>query len=596
MNEINRVLRQAAWRVAFSDFLRGLIVALLSALTLAIIARLTQQALGATWPWTVIGWYALGVCVAAGLFYAVIARPKPLEVARRVDEGANLRESLSTALCVAPSNDAWSRVTVESASRVARGVRVSQAVPVRAPRFWPAVLPLIVAMVLVFALVPRLDLFGTHAAKVAEATKQAQILQAKTEVVDAQKKIEEMVKDLDLGKDKTEAIASEKPEAKDPEAIRKSAIKELSKLSDRLQQLRTGEKAQKLDALTKNLKQLKAPGAETAELTKALATGDFKQAKQELEKLAQAAASSSSMSEQEKKEAAKQLAEVAKQLEKLAENKKDLEKKLAEAGLDKALAKDPAALQKALEKAGNLSDQQKQQLAEMAQASQQSSESAKGLSEALSKMSESMKSGDQAGTEKGAEGGMKQLSELEQISQEMQSADAAMNEAKNQMAQMGGKCDNPGEGEGQGNSTQAQPWSDRFSEGKGKAGGIRSGGGGIGEGGQGQTAKADFSTEKRKSIGAQGKGPIVGSRLVQGESIKGESKAEFVKVVADADQTATEAIENNTIPREFHDAVKSYFGRLKDKATEKAGAGQPAAPSADLPPAQPAAEPASGKK
>ena len=43
-----------------------------------------------------------------------------------------------------------------------------------------------------------------------------------------------------------------------------------------------------------------------------------------------------------------------------------------------------------------------------------------------------------------------------------------------------------------------------------------------------------------------------------------------------------EAIEDNVIPREYHDAVKHYFGRLKAKAqAEEIKASKPAAPAAE---------------
>jgi hypothetical protein len=78
----------------------------------------------------------------------------------------------------------------------------------------------------------------------------------------------------------------------------------------------------------------------------------------------------------------------------------------------------------------------------------------------------------------------------------------------------------------------------------------------------------------------------VSSRVVEGESIRGESKAEFVAAVARGEQNATEAIENNAVPREFHESIKAYFGRLKQRA----------APGGDTPAEKPApAGPASGE-
>ena len=591
MNDINRILRTAAWRLGVTQFLRGWVFALAIALAGLIVARLVEQALGAPFHWRLVAYSTLGATVLAGLAYALVLRPDRLAVARRIDEGANLKESISTALCVERAGDSWSRVTVESAARQARGVRVSQAVPIEGPRFWPVVLALGIALAIVFITVPRFDLLGWTKQQTAKADRQAQIVQAKTEAIDAQKKVEEMVKNLDLDKDKPESTAPEKPEVKDPEAIRKSAIKELSKLSDRLEQLRVGEKAQKLEAMTESLKQLKTPGMETNDLSKSLATGNFKQAQQEVEKLKESLSSKDSkLSESDKQKIAKQLDEIAKQLDQIAKDKQALEKDLEKMGLDKALAKDPDALSKALQNAKNLTEAQKQQIAESAKACQNASQSCQGLSQAMSKMASSAKSGDKQGMQDAAQGAKGQLSDLEQISQDMQSADAALSECKSQMSSLAGKCNCNGDGEGK--SESQGPGSSPWSEGMKNGQGGRRGGGGIGRGGSSTSEKAEFEAQKKKDLSPLGQGPIVGSRMVQGESIKGESKAQFAQAVATADQGATEAIENNTIPREFHDAIKAYFGRLKREASNTPDPN--AKPADDAAPAKPASD--AGKK
>ena len=85
-----------------------------------------------------------------------------------------------------------------------------------------------------------------------------------------------------------------------------------------------------------------------------------------------------------------------------------------------------------------------------------------------------------------------------------------------------------------------------------------------------------------------------------GEQIKGESKKQFADAVEKADKAATEAIDNKTIPREYHDAVKNYFGRLQKKAGNaptSAPAPAPAQPPApDAKPATPTPAPATPDK
>ena len=66
-----------------------------------------------------------------------------------------------------------------------------------------------------------------------------------------------------------------------------------------------------------------------------------------------------------------------------------------------------------------------------------------------------------------------------------------------------------------------------------------------------------------------------------GEKVKGESVAEFAAVAANSEQRASEAIENNQVPRELQDAVKHYFGRLNEKVkTEKPAEKAPEKPAA----------------
>ena len=58
--------------------------------------------------------------------------------------------------------------------------------------------------------------------------------------------------------------------------------------------------------------------------------------------------------------------------------------------------------------------------------------------------------------------------------------------------------------------------------------------------------------------------------------VKGESVAEFAEVAQNSEQQASEAIENNQVPRELQNAVKTYFGRLNAKVKGEKPATEPA--------------------
>ncbi len=593
MHEINKVLSAAAMRLAIANFFKGLVYVAAAIGVGLILARIVEQVFALSYAWKLVAYSAGAAALLGGIVWSIAARPSKAAVARRVDEGANLKEVLSTALSIEKmQDDPWARVTVESAVRQARGVRVSQAVPIGAPRFWPVPFALAIAFAIVWIAFPRMDLFGWRAAKVAEDTRKLQIVQAKTEALEV-KKLEEMTKDLGLEKDPVEPPAAEKPEPRDPEAIRRSALKDLTKLSERLDQLRNGEKGQKLDAIQNKLKDVKAPGKETSELAKAMAASDFKAAEKAIEKMKEQMAAGTT-SEQQKKAMAEQMDELAKQLSEIAKNKEQLEKAMQNAGLDPKKAADPEAMKKAMDAAQNMTPEQKQQLQQMAQAMSQCQSAMDGMSKAASQMAQAGQQGDKEGMQQAAQQMQQQMNQMEQLKQEMDLADAAKSECQSKMA---GMCNKPGDGDKDGQQAgmkqggdcnksgncKGNPnaeWSASWCNGQGnRMDGPRRGGGGIGKGGQGDSAAADFTHEKKKDMGIKGDGPTVSQRLVEGESIKGESRAEFVSVVSKAEQGASDAMENNTIPREFHEAIKSYFGNLKKKGGEAAKDASPAAPA-----------------
>ncbi|MBC7834325.1 MAG: hypothetical protein H7Y88_04390 [Phycisphaerales bacterium] len=591
MNEIKLVLRKAALRLFLSSLLRGLVWAAAVVLGGLILARLVEKMGRFDFPWELIGYGAAGAWIVGGLAWGVFTLADRRAVARRVDDGADLREAISSALCVAGSQDPWARLTVESASEKARKVNVAQAVPIRAPRFWQTPAALGLVFVIVFLTVPEL---GKGAEAKAKEEEQKKIAEAVVQVEEAKSRVEDLASKLGITEDEVTAETDlpEKPRSADD--VRRSAIKQLTSIKDRLAELKKGETGEKVDALKKALSQLKVPGeGPLTELSKELAKGNFKQAQIELQKLAENA---KNLTPEQKAALEKQLKELAAQLDKLAEEKKDLENKLEKAGLDKNLAADPEALKKALEKMSNLSEEQKKELMKQAEAAKQCSGACKNMAASMSKMSQAGGQSGQEGQEgmEGMEGLSQQLSELEQMAGEMNMADAAMSEATQQLEALAAfnQCENPGMGECEGGLCQnpgTRPWSagEKYQQGRGSGGPGQGAGGAPGE----KEAAANLDKQKFKTKTQQG--PIISSRMVQGEQVRGESVAEFAGAVAAAEQEAAEALEDNVIPREYHDVVKHYFGNLKAKAKAqevKAEGGSTAPAASD------AAAPASEKK
>jgi hypothetical protein len=236
-------------------------------------------------------------------------------------------------------------------------------------------------------------------------------------------------------------------------------------------------------------------------------------------------------------------------------------------------------LKKALEQAQNMSAEQKQQLMKQMEGLAKSSQQCQSMGESMQKMAQGMS---ESGMSQEMSEAMSQmgesLSQAEQMDAEMSQLEAAMSECQSQMGEMG-------EGSGQCQGGDQWAWGDtgEWSEGETDKPGQGSGGPGQGMGQSPEAQAAAYQLDPTKAPVKRTAGPIIGSRLVQGEQVRGESAAEFAQAAEAGAKAATEAINSDAVPREMHDAVKHYFGRLERRA-KQSGAGAPAKPAE---PAQP---------
>ncbi len=591
MNQIYSIVSRASWRLTLIHWLRTLAVLATVAIALAIIARLVERVFGLgahfapVWGEVAL-WAPIAVLVLATA-WSLFRRKSTSAVARELDERAGLREALSTAICFEKSQDAWGRAVVENAQRTAATVQVGRAIPIEAPRYWPVPVGAALAFLVVWIAVPVIDVLGIWAKQTAAEDRIREVTEVKADVQQRTDKVKEMLAKAKIefvDEQGAEASAEQKPTDNDPEAIRRAAVKKLTEMTDKLEGMKEGEKADQMEALKEAMRQLRQPGpGPLDEFSRSLARGDFNKAQEALQQLQQQLASGD-MSPEQREEAKKQAENLAKQLEKIAENKEALAKKLEEAGLDKEKAKellekattDPQALKEALEQTKGLSEEQKQELMQMCKSGMGACQSAENMSEALSKMAQGMT---QEGLQQQGAEGMQELSQelssAEMLESDMENLDAALEEAKQQLAELGGQC--MGDGECNGNGDQP---------GKGGQGGWRQGSSnkrGQGSGGPGQGSGAspeaeavDFTVEKNKAKTKTGQGPIIGTRLVYGPQVKGESKAQFSEVVAASSAAAAEAVESQQVPRELHNAVKHYFGTLEGKVKPEKPAEKPA--------------------
>lgn len=576
MNDISNVLRRAAIRLWVAGLFRALVLFLSVGLTVALGLRIAQQLLSLELAWVDVAiWLGAGAVVAA-LVYSALFRESRDAVARRVDEGAQLREAISTALCVHTMDDPWSRATVASAAEKARAVRVRHAVPISAPRYLPVPMALCVALLVVWIALPRFDFAGLGAQR-QEKQREQTILAEARKVEDKVNKIEEQLKEIDPGADGAKPEAIKPPDNLSPEEVVTAQIQKISDLRQRAEAIKAGEKGQTMEAIKDALQRLKSPGQELSPLTRALAQGNFKAASDELAKM-QEQLESGEMSEEQKQAMADQMQALAEQLKELAENREALEEQLEKLGLDKNLAASPEALKEALEKMNNLSEEQKQQLQEMAKSMNQACSMCQGMSGAMNQMAQAMQQGQQGEGSEGMEGmeAMSgQLSQMEMLAQELAQAESLSSECMSQLAALSQFSETPegmGSCEGQGEGQQGtRPWASGWKESPGNG----AGGPGQGRGGDVGQQQANTKWKTEKFLGEVGQGRMIGTRFVEGEGIRNESVAEFRAAVEAAEGEASDAIEQNVIPKDMQDVVKRYFGRLKAK-TEAETAEAPA--------------------
>lgn len=556
MSPIRRVIRQAALRIALQRALASLIVTITAGAIALLIVRVLERG-GVLAP----DWNTLFIVSGAGVFLAAIAwtlirMPSREGVALIVDESAGLKDALSTALSIENAEDAWSRAAVAHAVRTARGVSLKRSMPFSAPRAWPAPIAAL-ALFLLAGLLPTFDLLGEAKASEDRTQTTREIESARAEVSEIESKVNETLKkledrDLEAEFDAEEAQAK-KPES--PEQIRRQALAKLTRMKDKLNEMREQQDGSSMDALKQRLRTLEQGDAGPLdEFTKAIQKGDFEGAKNALQDLKQKLASGE-LTESQKAKLAEQMKSLSEQLAQLAKQKDELKKALKEAGMDPSLAADPDALQQAIQNNPNLSAAQKQSLQKMAQSTQSACSKCNSMASAAASMAKAGGESLSASEMAAMEGQLSDLASKEGALADMDSAMKAFEELTSSLSQSMGQC----EGSKYDPFARPQP-------------GQR----GLGAGDP-YSQKSDFALNQEKSDGRTSEGPIIGSTFIEGGKIRGESTEAFSGAVQSSGQAAAQAIEEKLIPVEYHDAIKNYFGRLDSAA--KSNATDPAKPN-----------------
>jgi hypothetical protein len=569
MNDIRSILKAAAGRLHFVSYLHWLhavAVIVATAALLFVLAAKTSPVVSVPWLWV-----GPGLCVLALLVAFVLwtrRRQSELQVALAVDERLDLREKFSTALHVGGRDDAFARAAMDDAVAVARDARTRERVnrlfPIDPPRRWWMTPSLLAVAVLAALFLPQGNWFAEEAAEPAGATRPPEeVSMALESTVQKLKANEELADEL---KDLFEELD---PNAFDPDALRtpeeakREAIKKLSELNDRLNEITEGEKGKTVEALQQAMKQLDSPSESglTKELTEAMSSGNFEAAKQKLDQML-AQANSGEMSAEQQQQMAQDLQALGEQLNQLAQEQQALQDALSKAGLDSSLAGNPQQLQQALQNNQNLTQQQKQQLQQMAQSQQQAMQMCQNMGQALMQMGQCMGSGQGQSQAMGQAGNQlgQCLSQGEALAQMLMQARAMSSDLAGQCQGLGrGLAQRPGSG--------------------GRNGAF--GGPGQGAGGEAPKSKTVTSTKETKADNQNPDANIIARTLFEGPLIKGESQATFRDVARSAAESFADEVNDDQIPQKYHDAVKRYFGEMKEAAgledeSEESDAGETA--------------------
>ncbi len=86
---------------------------------------------------------------------------------------------------------------------------------------------------------------------------------------------------------------------------------------------------------------------------------------------------------------------------------------------------------------------------------------------------------------------------------------------------------------------------------------------GQGRGGRAESEQTDvaFKTERQKVH--TGKGAIIGQFLFEGEQIPGEATSKLSELMSATEREASDLIDRDRVPRQYHKAIKAYFSNLK---------------------------------
>ena len=581
MTQLERQVRTTQHRLWlnrwFNDLCRWVAAAALAYAVCVFVQRLFDAPIPLFW----VGIAAGCVAITGALIQTYIRRETAEFAAARLDAAAGLRERISSGRYIVDTADPFAAAVVTDAERASASITVRRHIRLTMPKPIGMTAGALALASLMFLLSP--GLISRSEAK-ASANNRDAVEQTKVIVKKKLERVRRLAENNPAFEDLEADLSrlDKEPAGKfhRPSDVRHEAVKKIDKLADAIKQKRESGKYDSVNAMRKMLRGLKVPkdsDAPTRKLARALAQGDFKTAKEEINAIKEQLATLKMEGDKELVvKLSKQLDDIAKQLAEAAKDKK-LTQQLAQAGIKKEdiermlqnlKKKDLDDLKKQLEEKG-MSQKQISKLVKQLQKKQSAGSKCKQMSKALAQGAK-CNSGQMGEAIDGLSQAAAMLTELEQLEQEMNQIDSTLADLQNAKNDLGNSCSKCN-GTGMKNGKTCGSCS---GDGMGKK---------IGKG------RGGLASEQQTQVGVKvvrqkvhtGKGAIIGQFLVDGEQIKGEVGSRLKEVVRTAERDASDLINRDRIPRQYQKAVKDYFSDVrkslskgdakKDGATKSSG-------------------------
>lgn len=542
------------------------------------------------WP-SVAGAGVLAIVISvAGLLLQRVGR---VQAAIRLDKAAGLKERVSTALEIRDMRDSFAQAAIRDAETTASRLHVAAHLPLRTPPLLSWSIASVLAAALLGYFLPQMNLLASDKPEADRESREHQEqarAEIKTRVDEKLNQIREFAKDKpELGElaKELQPLALPEKATQTPEDVRREAMKQIDKVSDKLEQKLEDPQLASLDDFKKMLAKMDQQAGEkpqTSKLEKALQDGDMTAARKAVEEIKQeileAARSADPQAKQKLEELSRQLESTAKKMTEAADSKA-IEKELQnKAGLTEEQAKkllnelknmDQQQLKKALEeqlKQSGMTPQQMQELAKKISENKQAQEQIKKMAQQMAQAAQACQNAAQqegSQTEQAAQQAGKNMDSAAEQMSEMEMAEQMMNEMEAQLQEL--KDLRAGVCQGQGGGDEQKPPSDQMG-GQGPQYGL-------GYGSRIGKEKVAHNLTPSKVRGVQNKGEIIGQTLVDGPQLRGEARAAVRDAVQSAVRDATEAVARQQVPQQYSRAVREYFeqlaGLIGDESAENAG-------------------------